>query len=253
MNKKMLWGVTLPGCVVLALVWAMLALSGNSLANPPDGDGNHNHGEGGGGGGGGGGNIAVTVTFDDLPGDGLMSDCHDCPSTCECLSPYADDVDNVGAQIDQQGNLAFGIGKAKRNHPAIRTLFFDFSDCASADPADCTRPFFDDGGLGSGFTNALIFTAGVDLRAMALLETRDDLSLCGTFDPSEESQALRFFFDPLDDRCPGSSTITVTRIDADTWEIEAALTDVACLREGGHDPIQRGLYHMPFKFTVQTN
>ena len=250
MSKKMLWGATLPGCFVLALVWAMLALSGNSLANPPDGDGNHNHG--GGGGGGGGGNLAVTVTFQDLPGDGLMSDCHDCPTTCECLSPYIDDVDNVGAQIDQQGNLAFGIGKAKRNQLAIRTLFFDFSDCASADPADCTPPFFDDGGLGSGLTNVLMFTAGVDLRAMAVGEVSEELSLYGTFDPSEVSQALRFFFDPSDDSCPGSTTITVRHTGPDTWEIEAGPDDVACLREGGHDSIQRGLYHMPFKFTVQT-
>ena len=48
MNKKMLWGTMLPGCFVLALVWTTIALSGNSLANPPDGDGNHNHGGGGG-------------------------------------------------------------------------------------------------------------------------------------------------------------------------------------------------------------
>ncbi len=64
MTKKMLWGATLPGCFALALVWGMLALSGGTLADPPDGDGNHNHG-----GGGGGGTIRVTVTFRDFPGD----------------------------------------------------------------------------------------------------------------------------------------------------------------------------------------
>ena len=62
MNRKMLRGATLPGCVVLAFVWAMLALPGNSLANPPDGDGNHNHGGGDGGGGGGEEAILFDVT-----------------------------------------------------------------------------------------------------------------------------------------------------------------------------------------------
>ena len=45
--------------------------------------------------------------------------------------------------------------------------------------------------------------------------------------------------------------MTVTRTAPDTWEIEAAFpNDVVCLREGGHDALQRGLYHMPFMMTV---
>ena len=242
MNRKMISRATLPGCFVLALAWAMLALPGSSLANPPEGKGGGNKKDGDGG----GGNLAVTVTFEDLPLDGLMSDCQ----TGNC--PYIDGVDNVGAQIDQPGNLAFGVGKAKRKKPAIRTLFFNFIDCASADPLDCTPPYFDVGGLGFGFTNVTIFTAGVDLRAMAVDEIRDDLSLSGTFDPGVESRALRFFFDPLEPSCLDSTFVTVTRTGLDTWEIEAEPEDVACLREGGHDAIQRGLYHMPFKMTLQS-
>jgi len=62
MSRNMLWGATLAECLVLALVWGMLALSGSALADPPDGDGNHNHGGGGGGGGGGEEAILFDVT-----------------------------------------------------------------------------------------------------------------------------------------------------------------------------------------------
>ena len=60
---------------------------------------------GGDGGDGGGGTIAVTVTFQDLPGDGLMSDCHDCPTTCACLSAYIHKVDKVSTGIGSGQSL----------------------------------------------------------------------------------------------------------------------------------------------------
>lgn len=248
MFRRTISRATLPGCFVLALVWAMSALSGSTLANPPDGNGDHNHGGGGGGDGGDGGNLVVSVTFRDFQGDDadpvpdrLMSD---------GLGAYIDGVHNVRAQIDQKGNLAFGVGSGKRNRPAIRMLFFDFSDCDV--PGDCTPPSFDVGGPGFGFTIANMFTAGIDLRAMAVDETRTDLSLYGAIKPGEESQALRYYFDPLDPSCPGSTFMTVTRTALDSWEIEAAFpNDVVCLREGGHDALQRGLYHMPFMMTVR--
>ena len=178
MCRKMFWGATLPGCFVLALVWGMLALPGSSLADPPDGNGNHNHNHGGGGGGG-GGKIPVTVTFRDFKGDDLdpvpdrlMSDCHDCPTTCDCLSPYSHQVDNVNAFIAK--NLVFGPNK--RNQPAIRTLFFDFSDCIEG---PCEPPF-PSPSFSTGQTG--MFTRGVKLREMFVGEVREDLGLTMAFD-----------------------------------------------------------------------
>jgi len=72
----------------------------------------------------------------------------------------------------------------------------------------------------------------------------------------------RLFFDPSKMKCQGSSTITVTRTGAetdpatglDTWEIEAGENDVACLAKQASGGVVefRGLYHIPFKITVQT-
>ncbi len=243
MSKEMLWGATLPGCVVLALVWTMLALSGGALADPPDGNGDHHHG---GGGGGGGGTIAVTVTFQDRPGDRLMSDCHDCPTTCDCLSPYIHKVDKVSTGIGSNGGNFF-LKLTKGNQPAIRTLFFDFSDCIEG---PCNPPFLQ----GSSVRGANMFTSGsgIDLRAMAVGDVSEFLSLVVTLDLNSVDLGLwQLFFGPV--KCEDSTNITVRRIDADSWEIEAGLDDIACLAEnvGGGELMFSGLYHMPFKITVQ--
>ena len=249
MNSDMFRKTTLLRCLVPVLVCAILVLPGSVLANPPDENGNHSHGGGGGGGGGGGegGNLAVTVTFQDRPGDRLMSDFHDCPTTGDCLSPYINGVDAVRAQIDSSGNLAFG-GLGKRKRPAIRTMFLDFSECVQG---PCSPPFAN----GFGFSPAVMFTSGVNLRAMSVGEVRDDLAANVTVKPAGADHSWRFFFDPQDRRAPGSSYLSVTRLDTDTWEIEAGATDIAWMGEnlGGGGLTFAGLYHMPFKMIVQTN
>ena len=242
MSKKMLWGATLPGCLLLALVWATMALSGNSLANPPDGDGNHNHG------GGGGGTIPMTATFRDFQGDDedpvpdrLMSD---------GLGVYIEKVDKVGAGISTRGN--FRLTLTKGNQPAIRTLFYDFSDCASLDPADCTPPF--QNGFSVRGANVVTSGSGIDLLEMFVGQVRDDLRLILMLDlDSVEKGQWQIFFDPFNANCSESTFVTVERISVDTWEIEAGLDDVACLKEqaGGGEMIFSGLYHMPFKFTIK--
>ncbi len=241
MSKKMLWGATLPGCLLLVLIWATMALSGSSLANPPDGDGNHNHG------GGGGGTISVTVTFRDFLGDDvdpvpdrLMSD---------GLGDYIHKVDKVNTGIGSNGGNFF-LKLTKGNQPAIRTLFYDFSDCAS--PGECFPPFQ----TGFSIAGANIFTSGsgINLREMFVGEVRDDLRLIMSLNlDSVENGLWQIFFDPLSDNCSGSTFVTVERISVDSWEIEAGLDDVACLAElgGGGEFIFSGLYHMPFKITVQ--
>ena len=247
-NISRILGATLAGCVVLTLCWATLALSGSALANPPDGNGNHNHG-------GGGGTIPVTVTFEDLLGDGLTSDC----GTGDC--PYIHKVDKVSTGIGTSGN--FFMKLTKGNQPAIRTLFLDFSDCVSP-PDQCEQPLLcpfpdqcDQLVEGQGFTvgAANVFTSGINLREMKVDET-DVLSLMVSFDLTSVGAGVwNLIFDPLNADCPDSSNIAVTKTgdNPDTWMIEARENDVACLAgllEPG-DGFPRGLYHMPFKLTVQ--
>lgn len=186
----------------------------------------------GGGKGGGGGNLAVSVTFENASGDGMKSD---------GLGAYSN------AQIDKSGNLAFGFGSGKRNKPGLRKVFFDFRDCLSS----CIPPRFDVGGFGFGVTYGNMYTGGVDMRSMAVGETRNDLSLYGAIKPNTQDDAFRYGFDPEDARCPGSTFVSVTRSGSDTWVIEAGPDDVLCLREGGNNAVQRGLYRVTFRITIQ--
>lgn len=62
-------------------------------------------------------------------------------------------------------------------------------------------------------------------------------------------------FNPRD--FPGSTHVTVTRVDEKIWTIEASATDVARLVSPGQNtkgkstgPTDEGLYNMPFKITV---
>ncbi|MEE9269622.1 MAG: hypothetical protein V3V49_05105 [Candidatus Krumholzibacteria bacterium] len=230
MSSKRVLGATLAGCAVLTLVWAMLALSGSALANPPDGNGNHNHGAGG-------GDVAATVTFRDADLDSIGSDFG---------GPYIDDVDRVTAEIaGNTGNFRLNVPKARGNKPVIRELFFDFSDCV--DPAGCDA-FYP--GLGTG----VIRTVGVDLRAMDVDENvYTPVIANGYYKPDPDINAPQYHFNP--DRCPGSTLITVRRIAVDTWEIEAGPDGdgndaVACVEEavGGNKIVT--LYKMRFQLTV---
>ncbi len=230
MSSKRILGATLAGCVVLTLAWAMLALSGSTLANPPDGNEEHNHGAGG-------GDVPATVTFRDDDFDHIGSD---------LSGSYFDDVDRVSVEIaGTTGNFRLGVPKARGNKPVIRKLFFDFSDCA--DPAGCD-PFYP--GLGTG----VIRTSGVDLRSMDVDENvYTPVIVNGFFKPDADINAAQYHFNP--DRCPGSTFATVRRIAVYTWEIEAGPDldgndAVACVEEavGGNKIIT--LYKMRFLLTV---
>ncbi len=99
-----------------------------------------------------------------------------------------------------------------------------------------------------------MFTSGVSLREMGVGDTRGDLRLRVPFNLESVGLGLwDLFFDPFNADCPGSSSVSVTRTDADTWEIGAGQTDVACLGElaRGGELIFSGRYDMPFKITVQ--
>jgi len=239
MSKKMLWGATLPGCFVLALVWAMLALPGNSLANPPDGDGNHNHG---------GDTIPVTVTFRDFLGDG------DDPVPDRIQSDDGETYDS--ASIGRTGKFGLEIGgKQKPNEPPVRMLWLDFSDCVSG---PCTSPLPPVGLFAASPGTVKLRTHGIDLTEMLVDEFLDvDAGMNLNIDLTKTGGGYWTLRWALDfENCPAgvSSAVTVTRTAADIWEIEAFPNDLACLGEfvGGHWEF-RGLYHMPFKMTLQAN
>ena len=207
---------------------------------------------------GGGDTNPATVTFRDvaygpssdrLKGDRLNSD--------GSVEPYIDGVDEVRTGIGTSGFLFLKL--AKGNQAAIRTLFFDFSDCASEgeDPL-CDSPWLDDFGVTEGFSTGPlnVFTSGIDLNLMGEgnENARNDLNLLVELNLDRDGLGLwRLYFGPSNGECPGASDIDVKRVDDNIWEIEATQEDVACLEgntgQGAH-PTLRGLYHMPFKLTV---
>ena len=73
------------GCLVLAAVWAVLAVPGTAVADKPTG-GKHNHDKGDDDGGGDTGNQPCVI-FDDTPGDSVQSDVQENPPCCVPASP----------------------------------------------------------------------------------------------------------------------------------------------------------------------
>jgi len=212
---------------------------------------------------GGGGPVPVTVTFRDDVGDTIRSDSELILTMgnpngadvtgCELDNcPYINKVDKVVALIRStagQGTANFVMHLSKF---AIRTLFLDFRNCASGDTdPNCTPPFLRDFTVGP--TN--IFTSGVNLSEMAADSTITlSMSMSVGIDLNSIDLGIwRFFFGNINADCTGSSTIGVTRNNADTWVIEAEQDDFACLAEqvGAGEFEPHGLYRMPFMITVQ--
>lgn len=226
--------------VLAALGLALGLAAAPALANPPDANDCHDHkpcGGTGDNGGGGVGPMPVTVTFDDLAGDRLMSDGH---------GAYIDQVDFVDTGISSGGGN-FSLWLTTKARPQIRTLFLDFSECVSQ--GECSPPFTE------GFTageNMFTNDSGINLKEMTVGEFREDLSLRVVF--SQDGNRWELVFSPS--RCSESTTIDITKTgeNPDTWMIEAEPLDVACLLEngGGRRAVMfHGLYLMPFMITVE--
>ena len=230
MYTKRLVSVLILGFTLIALGYAVPAFAVNCVKNPT-------HPKCPGGGGGGGDGVATVAFRDDigLP-DRIRSD----------GGPYTDGEQKVQTHVGERTGT-FSLRLSKGNQAAIRTLFLDFSDCAS--PGQCSPPFMQ----GSSVGPLNVVTYGIDLRAMVVGDTTDlrlrviiNLKIVG-------GGEWRLNFDPVNSECTGDSTIGVTRTAADTWEIEADQSDVACLTGnlgGGAGYVFSGLYHMPFKLTV---
>jgi len=144
------------------------------------------------------------------------------------------------------------LTRGGRFQPAIRTLNYDFSNCVSS---PVCSPFPSSLQV-SSVAAANTFTSGIDLREMGVPSSLGDLRLLMSFNlDSIGGGDWRLVFNPGDPDCSGSSLVTIRRTGADTWEIEASPSHVACLKrqEGGGEFTFSGLYEMPFKITMQTN
>lgn len=274
MNRKMISRATLPGCLVLALVWAMMALSGSSLAKPPEGKG------GGKGGGGDGGaevrkRIAVCITFDDQVFDGVQSD----------GDLYCDGDSNGKVTAEVGGNRHITLkGNSSKKKTEGRTLFLDLTvplGCAGSVKVDVNRacnscPFGDgtcddciDGapdfpsarfetpipGRKFGFPdNAGLVILGMDLDDLPVDNTFFTNARL-TFSVGGEGWILHWgpFKNPGGGTfCPDSDPVRVTRLDLNTWRIETTGDQLACLYRAPKksDPEYRGQFVVPFGATA---
>jgi hypothetical protein len=240
--------------VALAVGFAIVGLV---YAPPPPGKG-----------GGGGGDTPLCITFDNLPGDAIQSDDAGGAEVAYCDDPR----EKISAVIRaDNGALAFSTNNTKKR-VAGRTVFVDFSGCAGIDPCDAPNfpdVRFDDPpppgdepccgypdkahiGTGRQYTGgpgAWVPGTALDLLAMEDgEEARVELgvNMVHSFDGDPSIWFLRF----APAICADTDPVTITRVDADTWEIVASESDVACL-ERGQAHIPKGHYNMPFGMTLK--
>ena len=197
------------------------------------------------------GKVSLIGTFRDSFADRIMSDFQ---------GPY---IDREGVVVSISGNGGFRLDINSSGRKGIRNFKLNFSDCVS-DPADCRPPF----------TEALVGTTVGSFAILGVVRGVGDLGVGQSamlnarvivrdvVDPDDgevEEWFLEFrTFDDPDNVCfgSGSGQLLVRHPDADTWEIEASTTNLACLRSraskpGGDSSIEfHGTYDMPFKLTL---
>lgn len=180
------------------------------------------------------GKVRVNATFRDAASDKVKSDLG---------GPYADGQQGVKAEIDKF-RFQLYLGEPDT---AIRKFFLDFTGCAS--PGECTPPFAAD--LTQG--GSVFASKQGDLLKIPVGGTVGDYKLQVVFRlPTDPSHPWFVYFAP--GNCPGSSPISVTRVDQNTWRFAAdGDSAVACLERqegsvGEHS--SHGLYKMPLAITA---
>ncbi len=176
--------------------------------------------------------IPVTATFRDdaaLP-DRIGSD---------GLGTYIDGVDHVRAVLDGRGD--FDLDTNSTGGPTVRTLFLDFRTPASP---TANPPF------ATSTVQAFISTGAGGLPQMAIgSSTRSKLAV--NFDASGKGWFIRF----SPNEYPDTSSVLVSRVSVDAWEIEAAPTDIAKLlsysTRGKLVLTDEGNFFMPLRVVVK--
>ncbi len=259
------------GCHVLVLAVVLMSISGvASAAKGGNGGGN----SGGGGGGETGQTIPVCITFDDAPGDGIMSD----------GSTYrgGDKKSKVGAAVGR--NMAIVLDSNSSNKTtAGRTVWLDLGSrlgCISqVDVTDLdgmrgadgfcdycdddTGPDLPAGRFGTlpsgqkfGFPDrAKLVVRGRDLDGLLVgdtVKTYADLS----FEVGGQSWKLQwgpYTIRDLPTYAPGSEPVTVYRADNDTWVVTTTGASTAFLYLDNKQTgmlEHHGQFLVPFTFTA---
>ena len=190
------------------------------------------------------GTVRVDVTFRVSGTDGLRP----------IGGTYYHKRQKVSAGIGGLGE--FTLTLTKGNQLAMRMLTLDFTDCVSQGTDHACKPPFQPDKIGDSVGPLTIATTRVDLLALGTDEMSTNLRLSLNLDLNLEGGGSwhHGYADDGFGICPGGTDIKVTRIDDETWVIEATSADKACLvkRDGSAmGDIPSGLYSMPFKMMVK--
>lgn len=155
------------------------------------------------------------------------------------MGPYVNGQSNVKAILDGGGD--FDLDTNTTPLAAIRTLFLDFTSCASG-PGTCSPPFTTDR------VDSYMSTSAGGLPSMMVGSSKASsmqVSFVGGY-------FLRF--DP--GAYPETSNVTVTRTSSTTWIVQAPATAIAkLLRSTGNGKnatlADEGDYFMPFGVSLQ--
>jgi hypothetical protein len=181
--------------------------------------------------------IAIIATYRNAPGDGALGDGAD----------YVDSDPGVQAGIGSNGQFSlFASGG--------RTLAYDLSAPVDPDGAGACAAGTTPSVSGPGNLRVTPFNAG-GFQTIPIGVSQAGLATTNLTGADNVGYLLRFRSDdPLDSSANCSVDATITRIDADTWEVEVfAGEDVARLltnRPKGQGWINLGHYSAPFKITL---
>lgn len=245
MRTKMLGRATLPECLVLALVWGILAVPGAAVANPPP----HDHGGGGGGDDTDKANKPCVI-FDDLLGDSVQSD----DGTSYCDSKKA----KVSVKIGRGGHLRLGTNSSAKAG-AGRGLFVDFGTAVTLAPDTVNEMVIQT--TDQALENPLVIAVSAEV-GVGMGQDDFDLFNMPTGIDNEVNLVIRVFFsfkdgsgdsllirlrptpgsdqDPGAGRnCPSSDSVTVTDLGIDetglrTWTVVTnPVVSGACISRSG--------------------
>ena len=203
----------------------------------------------------------ISLHSDSVPGD--LCPVEEDRIKSDTGMPYVDGEQGVQASIGgvkgkRGGQLSVTVASSQPNvAPGPRRFFFDFTDLSFCPPGEtCTPPSAGnvidgpqvsgrevEGGL-HGLKN-VGDSAGMALRSIFMVEgalSVDDTYWVLDFDPSGTRA------NGTSTGCEGSTTVTVTRTSATTWDITGG---IGCLHDMGPDNNHRGFYNMPFGLTVE--
>lgn len=206
--------------------------------------------------------VPLKVTIQNYDSIGTFSRIRsDCWNTPNPNCPYIDGSDGVGAKFDTSGNLVIDFQNKK---PKTRLVYFDYDApqmYASPPPGAHVPPY------PTGFQNmARVITNHQTVPSFTPLQNlsvgaAQCVGLAFTFQLNGKGWRNNFNYAQNFPNSSLTSYAVVTRIDANTWEIEPKVstcnTGIATVAELNDIPLSgpggltnNGMYYMPFKLTL---